>query len=252
MSGKVVEYKGIKYPSIKALCDELSRDYNLVRIRLNRGYCLEDALCEVKKMPNKPVIYEGKKYDSIYSFCKLYKLNYKLVLRRLREGMTLEEALSKPKRVCSHETYYRGKFYSDVSELCDELGVDTRLVRGRLKYGKSIEEAVETKLQPVGGIEVGYGGKVYKSIHDFYNSCDFNVSYVSVVKWLDKGYSADECIVLQDISLKKKFDNFYECKCRHCSLKFVGTLEIAEKHASEHKEDYENMILSCIDEELRG
>lgn len=61
------------------------------------------------------------------------------------------------------------------------------------------------------------------------------------------GYSIEECIVLQDINLKKQSDSFYKCKCTHCGLKFLGTLEIAEKHAREHKEDYENMILNYQD-----
>lgn len=137
---------------------------------------------------------------------------------------------------------YNGKEYSSIRSYCKEHDLNYHLVWSRLRVGWSFEEAINKSKQR--RTNISYKGRLYKNLTELAKDAGININ--TFKKRLQLGNSIEECVVLQDISLKR-FDNFYECECKNCGLKFIGTLEIAEKHASEHKEDYDNMILNNVD-----
>lgn len=258
MGGKAikVEYNGVNYSSLRGLCRELDLSYSLIESRIRSGWSLEDAVNKPKaisksrKGNGKPFSYKGKEYRSISSFCKENGLIYPTVKHRIESGWSFEDAISKPKIKGNKNVRfkYNGKEYRSISSFCKEHDLSYSLVRSRLRQGWNFEDAISKSKQKHIGIL--YKGRFYKTIAELTNDVGINIH--TFKRRLNLGNSIEECVVLQDISLKRNFDNFYECKCKHCGLKFIGTLEIAEKHASEHKEDYENIILNRADEEIRG
>lgn len=250
-----VEYKGVKYPSLKDFCCELELDYGLVKSRLSNGWSLEDAVSkQVRRTAHKEFSYNGKEYKSLSSFCRENGLSYNLVRNRLRSGWSLEDAVSKSRVGRNNDSgnkdsentnigfSYNGKEYSSLSSFCRENDLSYHLVRNRLGYGWSFEDAVS---EPKQEYNVFYDGKFYRSVIKL--AKDIGISPTTIKSRLKSGYSLEESIVISDIKLKKQSDFFYECKCKHCGLQFLGTLDIAKKHAREHKEDYENMILNYKD-----
>lgn len=241
-----VEYSGVKYPSLKEFCRECNLDYNLISGRVLSGWSLEDAINKPRIYNNKAkgFSYNGNEYSSISSFCKEHGLNYQFVRSRLKRGWSLEDAISKPKKTTRavNITSYRGKEYDSVMALCKEHDLDYDLVTNRLRCGWNLEDALSRKKLEYG---VLYDGKLYKSGAEL--AREFGISISTFKSRLYHGYSIEESIVISDIKLKKQSDFFYECRCKHCGLQFLGTLDIAKKHAREHKEDYENMILNYQD-----
>ena len=252
---KGFSYNGKEYSSFKSFCKEHSLNYDLVKSRLRNGWSLEDAISKPARVrrnmnsrdSNMGFSYNGKEYSSVYSFCKEYGLSYNLVKNRLRSGWSLEDAISKPARMYSNIAKgfsYNGKEYSSIFSFCKEHGLDYNLIKNRLMRGWSLEDSI-SKSKENNGKKFIYNDKEYSSIRSFCKEHD--LSYSIFYHGLGRGYSIEECIVYQDIDIKKQSDFFYECNCKHCGLKFLGTLEIAKKHAREHKEDYENMILNYQD-----
>ena len=237
-----VEYKGVKYPSLKDFCCELELDYGLVKSRLSNGWSLEDAVSkQVRRTAHKEFSYNGKEYSSLSSFCRENDLSYHLVRNRLGYGWSFEDAIGKSKET-GKQFIYGGKKYSSIKSFCKENGLSYSLVNGRLRLGWSFEDAVS---EPKQEYNVFYDGKFYRSVIKLAE--DIGISPTTIKSRLKSGYSLEESIVISDIKLKKKSDFFYECRCKHCGLQFLGTLDIAKKHAREHKEDYENMILNYQD-----
>lgn len=141
------------------------------------------------------------------------------------------------------EVEYKGVKYPNLKEFCYENGLSYGMIRYRLHQGWSLEDAISKPKQERN--TVLYDGKFYKSITEL--AKDIGISPTTIRSRLKSGYSLEESIVISDIKLEKQSDFFYECKCKHCGLQFLGTLDIAKKHAREHKEDYENMILNYKD-----
>lgn len=237
---KEFSYNGKKYSSISSFCKEYGLNYHTVMGRLDMGWSIEDAVSKSRKENGKPFSYNDKKYKSIYAYCKENSLNYQSVQSRLKRGWSLEDAISKPKKTTRTRNIisYMGKEYDSVRALCKEHDLDYDLVISRLRYGWSLEDVLNRKKSEH---DVLYDGKLYKSGAEL--AREHGISITAFKNRLHRGYSIEESIVISDIKLKKQSDSFYECKCRHCGLKFLGTLEIAKKHTREHKEDYENMIL---------
>lgn len=213
-----------------------------MRNRLSRGWSLEDAVSkQVRRTAHKEFSYNGKEYSSLSSFCRENGLSYHLVRNRLGYGWSFEDAIGKSKET-GKQFIYDGKEYSSIKSFCKENGLSYSLVNGRLRLGWSFEDAVS---EPKQEYNVFYDGKFYRSVIKL--AKDIGISPTTIKSRLKSGYSLEESIVISDIKLKKQSDFFYECECKHCGLKFLGTLDIAKKHAREHKEDYENMILNYQD-----
>lgn len=188
--------------------------------------------------------YNGVKYPNLKEFCYENGLSYGMIRYRLHKGWSLEDAIGKPKEITSvgKQFIYNGKEYSSLTSFCKENGLSYSLVNGRLRLGWSFEDAVS---EPKQEYTVFYDGKFYRSVIKL--AKDIGISPTTIKSRLKSGYSLEESIVISDIKIKKQSDFFYECRCKHCGLQFLGTLDIAKKHAREHKEDYENMILNYQD-----
>lgn len=240
-----LSYDNKIYSSLNSLCEENGLTYSSVYYGLKSGLSLEDAISKSKVEDCKAISFEynGKKYRNLSCFCKEHDLNYGTIQARIKRGWSIEDAINKP--IYSGKQFtYNGKEYSSINSFCKEHGLSCNLIRNRLRKGCSLEDALN-KPKSNRHTSITYRGRLYKSIAEL--SRDTGVSYDVLKNRLRSGYSIEECIVLQDINLKKQSDSFYKCKCTHCGLKFLGTLDIAKKHAREHKEDYENMILNYKD-----
>lgn len=90
-----VEFKGVEWPLI-ALCEELGKDYEIVRGRLKLGMTLEDAFDKPKRHSWTKVNVDGVTY-TLREYCNTRGADYQLTRDRLRFGWELEEAITKPK-----------------------------------------------------------------------------------------------------------------------------------------------------------
>lgn len=89
---------GNEKKSIAKICDEQSKDTELVRNRLKYGFSLKDALNTPKRISRqgKPIIVHGILYNSISEACRKLKRTDKesTIRSRLRVGKTPEDAFS--------------------------------------------------------------------------------------------------------------------------------------------------------------
>lgn len=84
--------------SISQICDEQTKDVDLVRNRLKSGYSMKDALNKPKKIcrQGKPIVIFGILYNSVSEACRKRKVEDKegTIRSRLRAGKTPEEAFT--------------------------------------------------------------------------------------------------------------------------------------------------------------
>lgn len=90
-----VEYKGVEWVLI-TLCEELGKDYEIVRGRLGLGMSLEEALEKPKRHSWMKIDVDGIQV-TLREYCKTRGADYQLTRDRLRFGWELEEAVTKPK-----------------------------------------------------------------------------------------------------------------------------------------------------------
>ena len=104
---KVYKYKGIT-GNLPYLCNKFGLNYCTVKIRLQKGWSLEDAMEKPKYIRKDKYTYKGisgsrKTYTykgitgSLYYLCSELNVNYTLVYNRLQKGWSLEDAIEKPK-----------------------------------------------------------------------------------------------------------------------------------------------------------
>lgn len=94
---KIVEHEGRELP-LAALCEELGKDYDLVRGRLKVGVPLEEALEKPKRFSWMRCLVDGQEVN-VAEYCREHGLNAQRVRDRLRNGWDFEDAVSKPKYV---------------------------------------------------------------------------------------------------------------------------------------------------------
>lgn len=94
---KKIEYKGVTYPSISALCRAKNVNRPCFQKRIEAGFSLEEAIETPEHINCIPARdHLGNDYPSLTSMAKAYGLTYKIVSNRLDKGLSLEEALTKP------------------------------------------------------------------------------------------------------------------------------------------------------------
>lgn len=94
-STKIVEYEGRELP-LAALCEELDKDYDLVRGRLKVGMPLREALAQPKRFSWARCVVDGQEVN-VAEYCREHGLDAQRVRDRLRNGWDFEDAVSKPK-----------------------------------------------------------------------------------------------------------------------------------------------------------
>ena len=145
-SARPIVYKGVRYPSRRALAAALGNSDVTLRRRLRERTPLEspakvplELLGERPKEPeitvrkHRGVVYKGVAYDTIYDCAAEFDLTPFSVRYRLKHGIPLEAPLCFGLgTVIDCKEWYSQK---DIAEAC---GVCTKTIWHRLKEGKDI------------------------------------------------------------------------------------------------------------------
>lgn len=167
-SARPIVYKGVRYPSRRALAAALGISVVTLRKRLRERTQLEsptkvplELLSEQSKEPeltirkHRGVVYKGVAYDTIYDCAAEFDLTPFVVRYRLKHGIPLEVP-----RGFRKVTVIDGKKWYSQKEIAEACGVSTNTIWRRLKEGKDISP----DLCGHRGKACEYQGKRYPSI----------------------------------------------------------------------------------------
>lgn len=167
-SARPIVYKGVKYPSRRALAAALGISVVTLRRRLRERTLLEsptkvplELLSERPKEPeltvrkHRGVVYKGVAYDTIYDCAAEFDLTPFAVRYRLKHGIPLEVP-----RCFRKVTVIDGKEWYSQKEIAEACGVSTGTIKYRLKEGKDISPDLCGRL----GKACEYQEKRYPSI----------------------------------------------------------------------------------------
>ena len=167
-SARPIVYKGVRYPSRRALAAALGISVVTLRMRLRERTPLEsptkvplELLSERPKEPeltirkHRGVVYKGVAYDTIYDCAAEFDLTPFTVRYRLKHGIPLEAP-----RCFRKVTVIDGKEWYSQKEIAEACGVCTKTIWHRLKEGKDISPDLCGRL----GKACEYQGKRYPSI----------------------------------------------------------------------------------------
>ena len=167
-SAMPIVYKGVRYPSRRALAAALGISVVTLRKRLRERAQLEsptkvplELLSERPKEPeltvrkHRGVVYKGVAYDTIYDCAAEFDLTPFAVRYRLKHNIPLEAP-----RNFRKVTVIDGKEWYSQKEIAEVCGVSTGTIKYRLKEGKDISPDLCGRL----GKACEYQGKRYPSI----------------------------------------------------------------------------------------
>ena len=167
-SARPIVYKGVRYPSRRALAAALGISVVTLSRRLRERTPLEsptkvplELLSERPKEPeltirkHRGVVYKGVAYDTIYDCAAEFDLTPFVVRYRLKHGIPLEVP-----RGFRKVTVIDGKEWYSQKEIAEACGVSTGTIKYRLKEGKDISP----DLCGHRGKACEYQGKQYPSI----------------------------------------------------------------------------------------
>ena len=167
-SARPIVYKGVGYPSRRALAAALGISVVTLRRRLRERTPLEsptkvplELLSEQPKEPeltirkHRGVVYKGVAYDTIYDCAAEFDLTPFIVRYRLKHNIPLEAP-----RNFRKVTVIDGKEWYSQKEIAEACGVCTKTIWHRLKEGKDINPDLCGRL----GKACEYQGKRYPSI----------------------------------------------------------------------------------------
>lgn len=165
-SAMPIVYKGVRYPSRRALAAALGISVVTLRRRLRERAQLEsptkvplELLSERPKeltvRKHRGVVYKGVAYDTIYDCAAEFDLTPFAVRYRLKHNIPLEAP-----RNFRKVTVIDGKEWYSQKEIAEVCGVSTGTIKYRLKEGKDISPDLCGRL----GKACEYQGKRYPSI----------------------------------------------------------------------------------------
>lgn len=139
------------YNSLAEFCRRIGVDYNSVRMKIQMGSSLEEAIIS-KRIPTV-IKYKGVEYVSITSACRALDLDYYTVCMRLSNGWDMEDALNPMGR---RSVIVNGVEYPSLKNAC---------LKYNLKYDKVRYMTKSRNITPEEAINYftsGFG-KVFKS-----------------------------------------------------------------------------------------
>lgn len=167
-SARPIVYKGVRYPSRRALAAALGISVVTLRKHLRERTQLEyptkvplELLSERPKEPeltvrkHKGIVYKGVAYGTIYDCAAEFDLTPFTVRYRLKHNIPLEAP-----RNFRKVTVIDGKEWYSQKEIAEACGVCTKTIWHRLKEGKDISPDLCGRL----GKACEYQGKRYPSI----------------------------------------------------------------------------------------
>jgi len=148
---KQIEYKGVRYPSIKALAEAFGQHKGNVVRRLNSGWTIAQAIGE--ESPPKRVAHNaralklnGKNFGSIRLAAKYFKVKESVVKKRLDLGWTIKQAFNldkPPKRTsaAAKKISFLGMNFASKRERNKYFNLPNNLIEKRIKRGWTEKQA---------------------------------------------------------------------------------------------------------------
>lgn len=161
-----VTYKGVTYPSQRALIDALGVNPGTFYHRRAAGDSLEEALRTGTRA--RSVTLNGVTYPSIREALKALGVCPTTYYSRLRGGDSMERALRPA--YAEHrgrQVTYEGVVYPSISALARAYGLRGNLLCVRLASGESIAHALDPSRCRQHGNRVKYGGVWYPTLKAF-------------------------------------------------------------------------------------
>ena len=150
------------YNSLAEFCRNIGVDYNSVRMKIQMGSSLEDAIAS-KTIPSV-IKHGGREFPSITSACRFLGLDYYTVCMRLSNGWELEDALNPMGR---RSIIVNGVEYPSLRNACLKHNLKYDKIRYHMKSNNvSAEEAINFFSKGVGRIFKSY--KLPKELREGY------------------------------------------------------------------------------------
>ncbi len=238
--GKEIEYKGIKYSSIKKACEALGLPHTTIRKRIRTGWTIEKALSipVITRDSNTTVVYNEKEYSSKKQLCNELGVNYDAVIKRMSDyGYSLEDAVTKNiKGKNERIVEYNGKTYASISDLCKKYGIKKHIIYSRMSKGMTLEEAMSKPIKER-NYELEYKGKKYSCLKDLCKK--IGAPYSLVCRRVNDGWSLEDALntpVRHEIEYRGKkypsikalcMENDVDCTVVYSRLEAGWTLERA-------------------------
>lgn len=150
---KKIILEGVQYTSIAEAARKLSKDYNKISLRINRGWSTEEAFDFVKRRKNQPieVTIGDKTYGTISEASNALGVKTSRVRDRLQMGWSIEEALGISERKISKtapkKIVLKGVEYPSIQAASKKFGIPQFKVYGRMRKGWTIEESLGLKIR---------------------------------------------------------------------------------------------------------
>jgi molybdenum-dependent DNA-binding transcriptional regulator ModE len=165
---KSLEFRGLKFPSLKSAAEHFGVRYKTVWHRLNSGISLDEAFQQGDLRVERLVTVQGKTFGSIRAAALHFGLNYKVVWQRIKSGKSMEVAFQEGHLDHvgqSKSIDVAGRSYRSITEAAKAHGVSAKTVSYRLSLGLSPEEAVgQVPIQPGNMKSIIVDGVEYESV----------------------------------------------------------------------------------------
>ena len=180
----VTDHLGNNFVSVKEMCEYWNIERHTLRLRLNAGLSLADALTQPKKIA---IDHLGNEFNSVKGMCEYWGIPYVTFKERIKVNWSIEKALTTPVKQVEHKVEYNGVHYKSVSQLATDIGIDAGYLRYHLTRGKTIDDIIAMYRSTI-----VYKGNTYKNIKDLANT--FGINYGTLLDRLHNKKSLDEAL----------------------------------------------------------
>ena len=184
------EYKPIisKIDTLIEICKKHDKSYNLVYMRMCRGWTLEEAL-ELNIDKIGKVTLQGRVFDNILDAAKVYNLNKMYIINGLRGNKSIEELFPLKNK---EELIINGKKYEYIEELISSLDISKPMYMQKIRKGWYIEEIIEGKRLRSTSKGTTIDGKDFKNLRHIANY--YNLNYDTFAARIRRGWSIEDAI----------------------------------------------------------
>ena len=189
-----IDHKGIRYPTIKEMCDAYGVRVATYMYRRNHGWDIKSALTtplngkpETDAMPFTD--HKGNRYPTLQSMCSAYGIRPALYSSRINRGKSIAEALETP--IENRGVEYAGKTYPSLKELAKEYNLTANTIRARLWLGWTLEEAITEHV--TNRVSYDHLGKRYQTQKEMCQA--YGVEYTTFRKRLKLGWTTEQALL---------------------------------------------------------
>lgn len=190
-----VQYKGIKYKTIKALAEAYDVDYERLCKLRRSGWEIDKAMeiC-IQRVEGNGYLreYKGKLYRSPKKLAEEYNLPWVSLSHFLQRCSSVEEAIERCREQQDKKIFLWGREYVSRYELAEALGISYNALAFAMNVKhEKLEEAVRKLLikEPV-----RFEGKEYRTLVDL--CTEYGVQHANVIARLESGKTLHEAVYI--------------------------------------------------------